>query len=217
MRTLILGLLLLMAALPAQAATGDFPYGDKLVFDAYRNGERIGQHTLTFHHDGPTLTVTTAVDIAAKMIGITVYRYTLRSQEVWNGDTFQSLTAHTDDDGKKFYVHAVHAGDSVVVDRDTAGKTRQTLPGTIIPASHWNILQTKQTVLLNAQKGTEAKVRITPAGHETVKTAHGQVGADRYHYEGDIVMDQWFDAKGRWVKIIFKAPDGSSVEYVLQD
>ena len=216
MYRLIFALFLMLAATPTYAVAGD-PYGDNLVFDAFRNGEKIGQHTLTFSHDGPNLTVTTAVDLAVKVIGLTVYRYSLHSKEVWSGYTFQSLTAQTDDDGKKSFVHARHTGNAVIVDRDAAGTMRETMPGSLIPASHWNILQTTEQALLNAQTGKQEKVRVTALGRETIKTSSGQIEADHFRYEGDLPMDQWFDSKGRWVKMAFKVKsDGSIVDYILQ-
>ena len=217
MYRLISALFLMLAATPAYAAGGD-PYGDNLVFAAFRNGERIGQHTVTFHHDGPNLTVTTAVDLAVKVVGMTVYRYTLRSKEEWSGYAFQSLTAQTDDDGKKSFVHAQHTGNAVIVDRDAAGTMRESMPGSLIPASHWNILQTTEQALLNAQTGKQEKVRVTALGRETIKTSSGQIEANHFHYEGDLPMDQWFDSKGRWVKMAFKVKsDGSIVDYILQN
>jgi hypothetical protein len=55
-------------------------------------------------------------------------------------------------------------------------------------------------------------------GREPVKTATGAtIEATRYHYTGDIRMDQWFDDRGRWVKGMFAAPDGSTIDYVLQE
>jgi hypothetical protein len=218
MRRLIIGLILSLAIGPAWANADDFPYGDKVVFSAFRNGEKIGQHAVAFRHEGNELVVTTSVDLAVKMVGMTVYRYTLRSQEKWSGDTFQSLTSKTDDDGKKFYVGARHKGDALVVDHDEAGKQRDSLPGSVIPASHWNILQTSQHALLNAQTGKLEKVHVTPLGRETIKTSSGQIEADHFRYEGDLPMDQWFDSKGRWVKMTFKVKsDGSIVDYVLQN
>lgn len=218
MRRLIIGLILTLAVGPAWANADDFPYGDKIVFSAFRNGEKIGQHTVTFKHEGNELIVTTSVDLAVKMIGMTVYRYTLHSQETWTGDAFQNLTSRTNDDGKKFYVGAQHTGDAVIVDHDAAGKLRDSLPGSLLPASHWNILQTTQHALLNAQTGKQEKVHVTPLGRETIKTSSGQIEADHFRYEGDLPMDQWFDSKGRWVKMDFKVKsDGSIVDYVLQN
>jgi hypothetical protein len=218
MRKLVFGLLLMLAAAPVHATAGEFPYGDRIIFNAYRNGEMIGQHAVAFRHEGNQLFVTTSVDFAVKMVGLTVYRYTLRSQEKWSGNTFQNLISKADDDGKKFYLGVQHEGDALIVDHDEAGKQRDSLPGSVIPASHWNILQTSQHALLNAQTGKLEKVQVTPLGRETIKTSSGQIEADHFRYEGDISMDQWFDSKGRWVKMTFKVKsDGSVVDYVLQN
>ena len=95
---------------------------------------------------------------------------------------------------------------------------REVLPADILPTSHWNIAQVKRSVLLNTQYGTQAHVQVTPMGREPVKTASGAtIEAMRYHYTGDIRMDQWFDDRGRWVKGMFAAPDGSTIDYVLQE
>ena len=39
----------------------------------------------------------------------------------------------------------------------------------------------------------------------------------RFRYTGDVTKDQWFDDRGRWVKTTFKASDGSTIEYVLEE
>ena len=77
--------------------------------------------------------------------------------------------------------------------------------------------QVTQTVLLNTQKGNEAHVKITALGRETVKTSSTALQATHYRYDGDIKMDQWFDDRGRWVKMAFTGSDGSIIEYVLQE
>ena len=57
------------------AAAQEFPYGQNLTFDVYRNGQPIGQHTLVFHQIGANRTVTIAVDLAVKALGFIAYRY----------------------------------------------------------------------------------------------------------------------------------------------
>ena len=71
--------------------------------------------------------------------------------------------------------------------------------------------------MLNSQNGALSKVQITSKGRETIKTANGTLQATRYSYSGDVLMDQWFDDRGRWVKSSFKASDGSTIEYILQE
>jgi hypothetical protein len=160
-----------------------------------------------------------------------MYRYLHRGQEVWNGNTFESISTQTDDNGTKYGVKARQEAGSIAVVRDGSapklsandigfqqGAARQeTLPPGLMPSTHWNLNQVKQSAILNSQNGALAKVQITPRGRETVKTAKGTLEATRYSYTGDVEMDQWFDDRGRWVKAAFKASDGSTIEYILQE
>ena len=206
MRRLVLAIVLaLIGVIPATAAE-ESPYGTGLTFVAYRNGEAIGHHTLAFQRRGPALQISTSIDLAVKFLGLTVYRYTHQAQEVWRGETFQSLSSQTDDNGKKFAVRTPGS--------ETTGKTG---PPDILPSTHWNHRQVHQTSLLNTQTGAEARVQIVSIGRETVRTSSGSIEAMRYRYTGDIVMDQWFDDRGRWVRMSFAASDGSTIEYILQE
>ena len=215
MHRLILAMLLLATGSTAASAAEDFPYGSSLSFTAVRNGQTIGHHSLTFQKNGAQLTVSTAIDLAVKFMGVTAYRYTHRAQEVWTGDTFQGLTAQTDDDGKKHAIQIRRDGAALIIERN-AEAVRTTLPPQLLPSTHWNIRQVRQSALVNTQTGTEARVQVAVLGRETIRTASSSIDATRYRYTGDLVMDQWFDDAGRWVKTSFTASDGSTVEYVLK-
>lgn len=217
MRRVILAMLLL-AGMPAGAfATNDLAYGPALSFAAVRNGQTIGHHGLTFRRDGAQLTVSTSIELAVKFMGFTAYRYTHRAQEVWSGDVFQSLAAETDDNGKKFSVRIGRGAAHLDVERKVRAETlRASLPLQLLPSSHWNVRQVRQSALVNTQDGTEARIRVSILGRETIATATARIDATRYRYEGDIKMDQWFDDSGRWVKMSFVASDGSTVEYIQQ-
>lgn len=217
MRRVILAMLLL-AGMPAGAfATNDLAYGPALSFAAVRNGQTIGHHGLTFRRDGAQLTVSTSIELAVKFMGFTAYRYTHRAQEVWSGDVFQSLAAETDDNGKKFSVRIGRGAAHLDVERKVRAETlRASLPLQLLPSSHWNVRQVRQSALVNTQDGTEARIRVSILGRETIATATARIDATRYRYEGDIKMDQWFDDSGRLVKMSFVASDGSTVEYIQQ-
>lgn len=216
------------------SAANDFPYGQTLAFNVFRNGQEIGRHTLTFESDGPNRIVTVAINFGVKAMGITAYRYVHADREVWNGDALQALDSQTDDNGKKYKVHVQRGAKGLTVERQAPADAinastadqglqpplieHELLPADILPTSHWNIAQVKRSVLLNTQYGTLARVQVTPMGREPVKTTTGAtIEATRYHYTGDIRMDQWFDDRGRWVKGMFAAPDGSTIDYVLQE
>lgn len=233
-RQLATALFLIVTGSTAAPAANDFPYGQTLAFAIYRNGQEVGHHTLSFHNEGSNRTVTVAVDLAVKAMGVTAYRYSHNSKEVWSGNALQALDARTDDNGKKFAVRVQRNGKGLMVERETPSEPvpaagndrglqapeigRELLPASILPTSNWNIGQVGQSVLLNTQYGTKSHTKITPMGREPVKLATGAtVEATRYQYTGDIRMDQWFDDRGRWVKAAFKAFDGSSIEYILQE
>lgn len=217
------------------AAAQEFPYGPSQTFDVYRNGQPIGQHTLTFQQDGANRTVIVAVDLAVKALGVVAYRYQHNSKEVWSNNALQALEARTDDNGQKYSVSVKRGSDGLAVERHTPPATvaaaatsdqglqpstfaREVLPPSLLPTTHWNMSQVGQSTLLNTQYGTRSKTQISTVGREPVKLANGNVvQATRYHYAGDIRMDQWFDDRGRWVKSAFPAHDGSSIDYVLRE
>lgn len=215
MHRFALFLLVFLTASSSAVGADRLPYGPDLSFSVWRNGQQIGRHKLAFEQDSGQLKVSTSIDLAVKLVGITAYRYSHRAQEVWSGDALLSLTSRTDDDGKQYTVQANRTGAGIAVQAESAG--RQVLPATILPSSHWNFRQVAQTVLLNSQKGNEARVKVTALGRETIRTASSTLPATRYRYEGDVKMDQWFDDRGRWVKMAFAGSDGSAIEYVLQE
>ena len=232
MHRFILAMLLLATGPTAAYAADDFPYGSSLSFAAVRNGQTIGHHILTFQKNGTQLKVSTAIDLAVKFMGVTAYRYTHRAEEVWSGDTFQGLSAQTDDNGKKYAIRIQRDGAALAVERNARrdalspatfdrglqwdDAVRTTLPPQLLPSTHWNIRQVRQSALVNTQTGTEGRVQVAVLGRETIRTANASSEATRYRYTGDLVMDQWFDDAGRWVKTSFTASDGSTIEYVLQ-
>jgi hypothetical protein len=214
MYRLIATLFLAMAGSVTASGAQDLPYGPTLTFAVYRNGEQIGRHTLTFQHDDGNLTVSTSIDLAVKLMGFTAYRYTHRAQETWTGGAFQAIASQTDDDGKKFVVRARTSAAGLDVVRNAE---HEVMPAGLLPTSHWNVRQISQSTLFNTQSGTRAHVQVTPLGREKVKTASGWIDAAHYRYSGDVTKDQWFDDRGRWVKTTFKASDGSTIEYILQE
>ena len=176
MHRLILAMLLLATGPTAASAAEDFPYGSSLSFAAVRNGQTIGHHILTFQKNGTQLKVSTAIDLAVKFMGVTAYRYMHRAEEVWSGDTFQGLSAQTDDNGKKYAIRIQRDGAALTVERNARrdalspatfdrglqrdDAVRTTLPPQLLPSTHWNVRQVRQSALVNTQTGTEAVYRF---------------------------------------------------------
>ncbi len=228
-RRLALSIALVGLSTPALAQVG--PYPPVVTFAVFRGGENIGRHVMSFQTKGDAQIVTIDVDVTVKALGMAAYHYVHHSNETWAGEQLQSLQATTEDNGRRFSVSARHVGANIKVEHTTAGLvassandgfqapdiSRETLPASIMPTSQWNVRQVKQSVLLNTQYGTPSHVKVVQGARERVQTAKGSVEATRYTYTGDLRMDLWYDDKGRWVKGVFVAFDGSAVEYILQE
>ncbi len=159
------------------AASDLFPYGDSHVFVAHRNGQMIGHHALRFHEEGGLLQVATSIDLAVRLLGLAVYRFTYRCHETWSGDAFQTLTSDTEDNGKKYAIRASREADGIAVERkgdepvfkassaaepvpkDAAG--RDILPANTLPSTNWNIAQVRQSCLLHTEYGTIYKIAVS--------------------------------------------------------
>jgi hypothetical protein len=235
MRGLVLAAMVAATATPGAASAADeLPYGPALSFVAYRNGQEIGRHTLTFVQHGSEVIVSISIDFTVKALGLVTYRYTHRSTEVWNGNKFMSLSSQTDDNGKHYKVNIKRNAVAFDVERfaelevtqasaafegfrPAATVVWEVAPAQALPSTQWNVRQVEQRILLNPQYGTTAHIEVVPLGRETIRTATGSLQATHYRYSGDIRMDQWFDDRGRWVKGAFVAFDGSKIDYVLQE
>lgn len=200
-------------AAPA-AARNPAPPGD-VTFTVWRGASQIGTHRIAFKAEGEDLVVTVAIDLAVRVAGIAVYRYTHRNREVWRGGRLVSIETATDDDGTRFTLSARAGADGLAV---TAGGRTVAAPADILPSSYWHPETPAARRLLNTQTGAVEPIAVAPAVSETVETATGRVAARRFAMTGGIAGDFWYDQRGRLAKIAFTAKsDGSLIWYRRAD
>ena len=185
-------------------------YDGPIVFDVRRNGDSVGEHTVTFRQDGDDLIAETTFDIAIRFAFITVYRYSHRSTEVWRDGQLQALTAWTDDDGEVGQVEIARDGDVIAV-RYPDGS--DATAAHLFPTTHWNASVLGADRVFNTLTGNANKVEIVPGPMETIVTGAGEREARRYAYTGQLQNEVWYDDAGRWVKMRFTAKGGSVIEY----
>ncbi|MEX2644141.1 MAG: DUF6134 family protein [Acetobacterales bacterium] len=186
-------------------------YGKEIRFRVMRNGDEVGRHTVTFERRDGMLEVTSRMNIAIKVLLVTVYRYSYESVGLWKEGGLQSLTAAVDDDGEKSTVDVDLVGGRLRV-QGPKGEL-WTEAGTL-PTTHWNPRQVAQSKLINTLTGGIDQVTIADRGEETVPTGEGPARARRFGYSGDLDIDSWYDADGHWMKMVFKGRDGSTIEYL---
>ncbi|MEO1641991.1 MAG: DUF6134 family protein [Pseudomonadota bacterium] len=191
------------------------PYdGAKIDFEVLRKGNPFGRHVLTFDKlDDGGFTVTTDVDLTVKFGPITAYKYRLDATERWEDGQLVGLTGKSNNDGDKGRIEAsARDGELVVDSTDFNG----TLPLSIIPSSHWNILQMKGDRMLSTETGEVLDIEVETIGPDTVTVAGEPVKATKYRLKSDLTVDLWYDNQNRWVKLAFEAR-GQTIEYVLSE
>lgn len=208
--------LLAVATLPGRVLGHDYDQPEKLYprgihFEVLRNGTLVGNHTVSFSNknDG-ILMVQAALDLTVRFLGLPIYRYSYRSDAAWDRGRLKALTSYQDDNGAISRVEIQRDGDGLKIEGPSGSKRA---PGNLLPTNHWNPDVLTHSSVLNTLTGEISEVRIDPTGAQTIQAQGATIEAVRYAYTGEIETMVWYDAAGRWVKMIFKAQDGSMIEY----
>ena len=185
---------------------------ESLRFRAYRDGAAIGHHDVAFSEQAGRLVVDIDIELTVTFAFIPVYRYRHRNREVWSDGRLLQLDSKTDDDGAGYRVSA-RAEEGALLVEGSSGRLE--LPGDTLPTSYWHEAMVTRDGWLNTQTGDLIRSRVERLGPEPIEAAGGTVDAERYRLSGDLDCDLWYRA-GRWSKLRFAAPDGSTIDYVLQ-
>ncbi len=188
-------------------------YGDEMVFSVLRNGEPIGVHRVTFDEDGGGLFVGSRFEAEVKVLFITAFEYLYESKSVWRDGCMVELNATTDDNGDKSRVSARLANGQLLIE-GPSGVSEGTAG--LLPTDHWHAGVLASDRVLNTITGRVASITIADMGESQVIINDKPASARHYVYSGDLNTEVWYDRNGRWVKMRFRADDGSSIEYVCR-
>jgi hypothetical protein len=214
-RTIPVCVVFMVAAISGAAALEGVPANGALEFAVIRQGGEIGDHRITFKRDGNRLIVDISVDTRVRILGLTVFRFVHRSQEIWEGERLVALTSETDDDGTPHTLalalsgselQGVHNGTPVVVHGDQ------------IPISLWNPAELTRDQLLNSIHGGLMPTTVTKLGRIDVKHRGTTVAAEEYLIDAKPDFKRWvaFDPAGTLVYVRLYGRDGSEVTYELR-
>lgn len=188
-------------------------YGDEIYFYVYRDSKKVGFHQTLFEKKSGTLIVTTTFELKINIIFFTAYQYLYNSIGLWEEGHIRNLKAKVDDDGDLSSISVSQSGSNLIISNKDG---RINVKAPLIPTNHWNVHVLDQDRVLNTLTGRINNVKIIPKGRESVMTERGSVIATHYVYSGDLDTEVWYDDKGRWVKLRFKAEDGSVIDYRCQ-
>jgi len=196
--------------LPALEASAQAPAAQKLTFEVYRNGAKIGRHAMTFSGAPGEETVRTDVEMLVRLGPVPVYRYRHSAEERWSRGRFASLQTTTNGNGRIIKVMARRTAGGVMID-GPAG--RVSAPPQAAPLTHWN-RAVLPGPLFNPQEGKLLSLIARRGAVEAVVLADGRtISAQRWSLRGEHQIDNWYDEGGAWAALKGRLEDGSQIEY----
>lgn len=194
------GLLLLpFAAAPRAAGAAESDY----AFRVLRRGEVVGRHEVRFARRGTMLSATSDLRIAAGFLGVVLYRYEHRYEEVTEGGRFRRVTSRLNRNGRIVEVQAQAVPGAVMVD-GTEGPQR--LHAEAAPLSWWE----------QGRMGGRVPLFGTTTGHALALRWQARAipgaGAE-YSCQGEIEATVRYDAGGRWSGLSARGEDGTPIVY----
>jgi len=205
----VLRLVLFIAVSVAVAAPVSAASKKTIKFDVYREGSLFGQHQLVITENGRETVIDVAIDFTVDVAFINFFEYKHRNREVWRDGRLYSMTSTTDDNGTPYEVRARRVGSRVKVEGSGGSYWAD---GGIVPTTYWNPLITRQSTVLDTQRGVLRPVEVVKLGRERIEAMGRRIVATRYRIKGELQLDVWYDDAGEFVKMSFTAR-GSEIEY----
>jgi Family of unknown function (DUF6134) len=193
---------LLVFALVGSAAADGVPPDGRLEFAAFRQGSEIGRGVYRFSGDPAHREVAIAVDIQVKIAFITVYRFTHRAHELWDGARLVRMDAETDDNGTARSVQVLRAGERLAITAD--GRASDASPDAV-PLSFWHRGIMTAPEIIDPVDGAVFGL--------TVRRDPGPGESYEIRNEAGLRRRITYDADGILAGFRLWAHDGSEVEY----
>lgn len=185
-----------------------FPKQDGWRFLVLRHGNVIGEHLFTFSRRNGDFVVEVAIDIAVDLLGVTLFRFTHRAEEVWRDGWLHSLVSATDDDGTLWRLESERRDGAL---RGTVNDVGFDVSGFVIPASLWHRDTPKTQVLFGTIDGRVKVVKSEALGEEPVTAGGRQVQARHWRLTGQLERDVWYGPDCGIARVTFPARDGSLI------
>lgn len=194
-----------------------FPQADARIldFDVFLNGDPMGSHRYTLSGSGDRVKVLSEASYRVKVLMVTAWRYTHRSEEVWLKGCLRSIDSTTDENGSDYHV----AGKTTAagLEMNTHDGPRQT-NGCVRTFAYWLPGLHESKELLNAQTGKVEPVTITALEPRPAPGQSEFRGGTVWGVRGKgIQIDVWQDGVGDWYGLASKTPEGRLIEYVRKE
>ena len=189
-------------------------YPEKVIYDVYRNGERVGHYTLRFSDiSDDRVAADIDMELKAKVFGFINYKYRYQAKEVWQNDQLVLLNVRTVSNNKESQVTAVKKA-NILETIDKKGRVHS-YPADLMTTHHWYRQLLDQKQVLNSITGKMDEITPQPLGSALLDTSSQSVELEGYRLGGDLDRTvSWYDREGRWRALEFKAKDRSDIQVI---
>jgi hypothetical protein len=190
------------------------PASGRLAFKAFRNGAPLGAHEIRFTRQGGQFTAAITIDYVVKLAFVTLFRYRLRGEEIWQDGDLTAARFDTSENGKRHFTKLERGLTGFAVEGSAVKPYHASFDWR--PATHWNKSQLLAP-MINPQDGAVLKYRVKPLGAAQVADVGGAC-RDAMHFalEGELPLDLFYDASDIWAGLRAKAFDGSKITYLAE-
>jgi len=187
----------------------------RLSFDVFRDGSRIGSHSISFLRESPeSMSVEIDINLEVKFGPFTVFDFSHRNTTEWKNGHLWRMQSVTNDNGDYHEVNAKNTGELLQV--SGSGIDTYSIGPNILPTTYWMASTVMQSELINSQTGERIDIKVREVGREDISAPGGLVPAKRYKMTGDLEIDLWYDDNGILAGLAFRAR-GSDVTYRLTE
>ncbi len=211
-------LAILVALLPISRIAADAsadPGVREWKFTVRLDDRPVGTHTFRVSTNAEEIVVESRARFDVRLLGLTLYSYEHRADEVWHHDCLARLDSRTDDNGDVQSVHGEQQADGFLV---REGDANRLLPPCTLSFAYWNPKFREHRQLLNPQDGKELDTGIRFEGRDVATVAGKSVDANRYQLTAtDLQITLWYSADtDRWLALDSLTSSGRRISYRLE-
>lgn len=182
-------------------------------FDVFLDDKKVGSHLFEIKEEDGVRQVQSEAQFKVTVLFIPAYRYEHSSNELWQGNCLQNISASTNANGKRLQV--VGEKDKQAFEIDT-GDGRATLPECIMTFAYWNPSFLQQPRLLNPQTGEYLDVEVEHGGSDQLTVRGEVVATQRYTVKAKKVdVTLWYSDDNEWLALESVAKGGRIIRYEL--
>ena len=185
---------------------------DYLEYELFRNNKLIGYHKYNFIRKNDTLLIQSEVDFKITKLGVDLYKYFAKSDEIYKNNKFFKFESKTNINKKLRYVN-ISVDNKVgylIIDGSSYKGTAEI---DFIVGTWWNHEIVKSKAQISAISGRIIDQVVTFVGKEEILIGDKTFNALRYNFKSSdetlpdskkLNTDIWYDEKTKlWVKAAF--------------